>query len=67
MAAAILIVAPALVFFLLTQLQFIEGMVSGSVNGLTATEPAKAKPAASAGSWSTSPLTTSSIAFPDEG
>jgi len=33
MAAAILIVAPALVFFLLTQRQFIEGMVSGSVKG----------------------------------
>jgi hypothetical protein len=31
--AAILIVAPAFVFFLLTQRQFVEGMVRGSVKG----------------------------------
>jgi hypothetical protein len=33
MAAAILIVAPVLVFFLLMQRRFIEGMASGSVKG----------------------------------
>ena len=33
MAAAILIVAPALVLFLLTQRQFIEGMANGPVKG----------------------------------
>ena len=33
MAAAILIVAPALVFFLIMQRRFIEGVASGSVKG----------------------------------
>ena len=33
MAAAILIVAPALVFFLIMQRRFIEGIASGSVKG----------------------------------